>query len=145
MKPCLDYTLHYISRFPKTEFELRLQLRKKGYKEDEIDESIGEMKKLNYVNDREYTRLYLSSECERKGKPLFKVKGKLMSKGVEKDLIIEVEQEMEEEIKEGQMRKIDKEIDLLKGKWLDGIEIIQKLQGRGYGFELIKEVIENRD
>jgi len=103
------------------------------------------MKKLNYVNDREYTRLYLSSECERKGKPLFKVKGKLMSKGVEKDLIIEVEQEMEEEIKEGQMRKIDKEIDLLKGKWLDGIEIIQKLQGRGYGFELIKEVIENRD
>ena len=38
MKSCLDYTLHYINRFPKTEFELRLQLRKKGYTEADIDE-----------------------------------------------------------------------------------------------------------
>ena len=145
MKPCIDYTLHYISRFPKTEYELRLQLRKKWYYEVDIDEAIEQMKKLNYVNDREFTRLYFSSECERKGKPVFKVKGKLMHKGIQKDLIKEIEQEMEEDIKEGQMKKINKEIDILKGKWFDGIEIIQKLQWRGYHFDLLKETIEGRE
>ncbi len=68
-----------------------------------------------------------------------------MHKGIQKDLIKEIEQEMEEDIKEGQMKKINKEIDLLKDKWFDGIEIIQKLQWRGYQFDLIKETIEGRE
>ncbi len=80
MKPCLDYALHYINRFPKTEFELRLQLRKKGYYEEEIDETMQQLFVLNYVNDYEYTKLYLNSECIRKGKPLYAVKGKLLQK-----------------------------------------------------------------
>jgi regulatory protein len=144
MKPCFDYALHYINRFPKTEYELRLQLRKKWYYEDEIDTTLDMIKELNYVNDREFTRLYFGSECERKWKPLFKVKGKLMHKGVEKDLIEEVEEELREEITAWQKKKINKEMEILKWKWFDGIEIIQKLQGRGYHFELIKETIEER-
>ncbi len=144
MKPCLDYSLHYVSRFPKSEFELRLQLRKKWYKEFEIDESIEALKKLNYVNDEEYVRLYFSSESGRKWKPVFKVIGKLRQKWLDKDLISEIAVELEEEIHEGQMMKINKEIDNFKKKWLDGVEIIQKLQGRGYSFDLIKETIEAR-
>ena len=144
MKPCLDYALHYVSRFPKSEFELRVQLRKKWYTEKENDEAIEQLKKLNYVNDLEYVRLYFSSECERKGKPEYRVVSKLRQKWLDKELTSEIASEMEEEIKEGQIKKIDKEIDVLKKKWIDGIEIIQKLQGRGYSFDLIKETIENR-
>jgi regulatory protein len=144
MKPCLDYALHYISRFPKTEFELRLQLRKKWYYEKDIDLALEDLKKLNYVNDTEYVRLYLGSECERKGKPLLKVRGKLLQKGAEKDLIDEMISQSAEDIKAGQKTKILKEIDTMKNRGIDGIEIIQKLQGRGYEFSLIKEVIEER-
>jgi len=135
---------HYVSRFPKTEFELRLQLRKKWYFEKDIDETIDDLKKLNYVNDTEYVRMYLYSECERKGKPLFKVKGKLMQKGADKDLIEEMVAEAEEDIKEGQKNKINKEIDTMKNRGIDGVDIIHKLQGRGYEFRLIKETIEER-
>jgi len=144
MKPCFDYALHYINRYPKTEFELRLQLRKKWYFEDNIDETIQQLEKLNYVNDREFTRLYFWSECERKWKPVFVVKGKLLQKWVDKELVLEIEEELEEEIIKGQKIKIAKEIDVLKNKWLDGVQIIQKLQGRGYAFGLIKEVVEER-
>ena len=145
MKPCLDYALHYINRFPKTEFELRLQLRKKGYYEEEIDETMQQMFVLNYVNDYEYTKLYLNSECIRKGKSLYAVKGKLLQKWVDKELISELVDELEPELIDGQIQKINKEIDKLKEKWVDGVKIIQKLQGRWYHFELIKEAIEGRE
>jgi len=48
--------------------------------EDEIDETMEQMFGLNYVNDLEYARLYLNSECIRKGKPIYAVKGKLLQK-----------------------------------------------------------------
>ncbi|MFZ5341167.1 MAG: hypothetical protein ACOZBL_00965 [Patescibacteria group bacterium] len=41
---CLDYASNYIYRFPKTEKELKVQLLKKGYSEDEIDQSIDYLK-----------------------------------------------------------------------------------------------------
>jgi SOS response regulatory protein OraA/RecX len=66
MKPCFDYALHYINRYPKTDYELRLQLRKKGYYQEEIDEALEQLYRLNYVNDEEFTRLYLNSECANK-------------------------------------------------------------------------------
>lgn len=144
MKPCFDYALYYINRFPKTEYELRLQLRKKWYFENEIDETLEQIKKLNYVNDREFTRLYFGSECERKWKPVFKVKGKLLHKWVDKELVLEIEQELQEEIIAWQKKKINKEIENFKSRWLDGIDIIHKLQWRGYSFDLIKETIEER-
>lgn len=144
MKPCFDYALHYINRYPKTEFELRLQLRKKGYTEDDIDEAMQQLFMLNYVNDYEYTKLYLTSECIRKGKPIYAVKGKLLQKWVDKELLIEVVEELEPELIEWQMAKIDSEMNKLKDRWVDGVKIIQKLQARGYSFEMIKEVIEGR-
>jgi len=145
MKPCLDYALHYINRFPKTEFELRLQLRKKWYMEEEIDETMEQMFRLNYVNDLEYTRLYLNSECSRKGKPIYAVKGKLLQKWVDKELISQVIDELEPELIAWQITKINKEMDKFKQKWVDGVKIIQKLQGRGYTFDLIKDAIEERE
>jgi len=80
MASCFDYAVHYISRYPKTEFELRLQLRKKKYGEDEIDSSIQILKDKNYVNDYQYAKLYVNSEVGRKGKPLGPILMKLKSK-----------------------------------------------------------------
>lgn len=145
MKPCFDYALHYINRFPKTEYELRLQLRKKWYFDEEIEEVMQQLFELNYVNDAEYARLYLSSEVERKGKPLFKIRWKLLQKWVEKWLLDDVIAEHEEDLIEWMKAKISSEIDLLKNRWLDGVSIIQKLQWRWYSFRLIKEVIEERE
>jgi len=45
MRPCLDYAMDYIYRFPKTEKELKVQLTKKGYYEDDIEETMEELKR----------------------------------------------------------------------------------------------------
>lgn len=145
MKPCFDYAYHYISKFPKTVYELTIQLRKKWYPQEEIDEAITKLSKDKYVDDRQYCELYYSSEVVRKWKPLYGIQYKLKQKWVDKYLVKEVAEEMEEELKEWQKMKLHKEIEHMKQKWIDGVVIIQKLQGRGYHFRLIKEVIHERE
>ncbi len=142
MTSCIDYALKYINRYPKTEFELRVQLRKKWYEEREIDETILSFFDLNYVNDLEFTRLYFSSEVEKKGKPLYRVIWLLLKKWVDKDLIESVIEEERWNLEKGIMTRIRKEILTFKKRGIGGVEIIQKLQGRWYSFEIIKQTIE---
>lgn len=80
MATCKDYALHYIHRYPKTEQELRVKLLTKHYNEDEIDDTIGWLKKMNRVNDEQFARLYFQSESVKKGKPPYLVKQKLIQK-----------------------------------------------------------------
>ena len=143
MKPCYEYAYHYISRYPKTVQELTLQLRKKWYTQEEIELAIQKLAQDKYVDDRQYCELYLASEVEKKWKPLYTIRGKLIHKWVDKYLIAEVVEEMEQELIDGQKFKIRKEINLMKWRGIDGVVIIQKLQGRWYNFRLIKEVIED--
>jgi len=80
MASCKDYALKYINRYPKTEEELRVKLLTKHYPEDEIDDTIARLKKMNRVNDEQFARLYFQSESVKKGKPPYLVKQKLIQK-----------------------------------------------------------------
>mgnify|MGYP002867723762 CR=1 FL=1 len=142
MASCFDYAVHYISRYPKTEFELRLQLRKKKYGEDEIDSSIQILKDKNYVNDYQYAKLYVNSEVGRKGKPLGPILMKLKSKWVSKEIIQQVKWELDDEIQSWTQAKIAREIEKYKAKGMNGFDIIQKLRSRGYRIQDIKKVVE---
>lgn len=66
MPSCQDYALHYINRYPKTEEELRVKLLTKHYDEDEIDNTIRWLKKMNRVNDEQFAKLYFQSESVKK-------------------------------------------------------------------------------
>lgn len=145
MSSCLDYALHYISRYPKTEFELRLQLRKKKYNEDQIDPTILFLKENKYIDDYQYTKLYINSEVGRKGKPLGPILMKLRGKGVHKEILEKVKYELEEDIQGWTQAKIGREIDKYKGKGMNGFDIIQKLRSRGYRISDIKATIEARE
>ena len=80
MATCLDYALNYIYRFPKTEKELRIQLYTKGYSTNEIDSTMAEFKKKNYVNDTKFAESYIRSEVVNKGKPAIRIIQKLYQK-----------------------------------------------------------------
>jgi SOS response regulatory protein OraA/RecX len=43
--PVIDYALKYISRYPKTEKELRIRLLEKHYSEEEVEKAIQYLKK----------------------------------------------------------------------------------------------------
>jgi regulatory protein len=77
---CFDYALKYIYRYPKTEKELKIQLYTKGYNTKDIDRTIVELKKKNYVNDEMFAESYIRSEVVNKGKPAIRIIQKLQQK-----------------------------------------------------------------
>ena len=141
---CFDYALKYIYRFPKTEKELRIQLYTKGYPTSDVDRTIEEFKKKNYVNDTMFAESYIRSEVVNKGKPAIRIIQKLQQKWVPQEIIREVLKKYENEMGEGTLQKIKKEIQAYKRRDVDGFDIIQKLMRKGYKLQDIKKVIENR-
>lgn len=139
---CLDYALHYISRYPKTEKELKWQLMSKGYFTDDINQTIDFLKEKNFLNDKTFIESYVRSELVNKGKPTIAIIKKLQEKWADKHLIMDVIKEYEEDINIGIKEKIKKEITNYKKKWVEWFDIIQKLMRKWYRLWDIKEVIK---
>lgn len=142
--PCIDYALKYIHRFPKTEKELRIQLYTKGYPTNDINHTIEEFKKKNYINDEMFAESYIRSEVVNKGKPAIRIIQKLQQKGVPPDILKELLKKYETSMNEGIHEKIRRDIRAYKKKDIDGFDIIQKLMRKWYKLSDIKKVIENR-
>lgn len=142
MRPCLDYAMDYIYRFPKTEKELKVQLTKKGYYEDDIEETMEELKRRWYLSDEMFAKLYIQSELVNKGKPSIVVKQKLLFKWIDKELLKDLMQEYEEQSQEGINERIRKEIDKLKKQGLEWVDIIHKLLRRGYKLDEVKKTLQ---
>ena len=141
---CFDYALKYIYRYPKTEKELRIQLYTKWYNTKDIDRTITELKKKNYVNDEMFTESYIRSEVVNKGKPAIRIIQKLQQKWVPQEIVKDILKKYENEMGEGIHDKIKKEIAAYKRKEVDGFDIIQKLMRKWYKLVDIKKVIENK-
>lgn len=135
--------MDYIHRFPKTEKELRIQLTKKWYYENEIDQTIDDLKQKWYVNDEMFAKLYIESELIKKGKPTVLIMQKLLFKWVDKDLVKKLLSENEKESTQGINERIKKEIDKLKKQGIEGIDIIHKLLRRGYKLDEIKNCLKH--
>jgi len=168
---CYFHALKYLSRYPKTEKELRAYLLQKWYSEHDTDRAMEHLKFKKYVDDAQFVELYVQSEAIRKGKPLYAVTQKLIQKGVDPSLIdtfadahqeekplYAVTQKLiqkgvdpslidtfadahQEDIQYGTHEKIRKEIAQYKRKWVDGFEFIQKIMRKGYKLDDIKKVI----
>ncbi len=141
---CLDYALKYINRFPKTEKELKIQLYLKGYPTSDVDRTINELKKKNYVNDEMFAESYIRSEIVNKGKPAIRIIQKLQQKGIPPDILKEMLKKYQDGMSEGIHTKIKREIAAYKKKNVEWFDIIQKLMRKGYKLADIKHVIENK-
>lgn len=141
---CLDYALKYIHRFPKTEKELRIQLYTKGYPTSDINDTIEQFKKKNYVNDEMFAESYIRSEVVNKGKPAIRIIQKLQQKGIPPDILKSVMQKYEGAMSDGIHGKIKREIAAYKKKNVEWFDIIQKLMRKWYKLADIKRVIENK-
>lgn len=139
---CLDYAMNYIYRFPKTEKELKVQLLKKKYSEKEIEKTIAYLKSKKFVDDENFATLYIQSELVKKWKAEYLVKWKLLSKWIDKDLLEDVLERLQKDIKSWVLNKIKTEVEKLKLKWIDWIDIIKKLLAKWYKLDDIKKYVE---
>lgn len=141
-KSCYEYAIGVISKYPKTEKELRIKLYQQGYDSDMVIRTLEKLKSENFVNDQLFAESYLNSEVMRKGKPLLVITQKLIIKGIDKSLLSELTHKYAEDIQSGIYEGIAIEIRQYKKKGIEGFDIIQKLLRKGYRLWDIKKVIK---
>lgn len=141
---CLDYALHYISRYPKTESELKIKLMQKGYFSNDIEKAMNILKEKKFLSDELFVESYVRSELMNKGKPPIAIIKKLQEKWADKHLIMKIIKQNEEDVNSGVRERIKKEIASYKKRGEEWFDIIQKLMRKGYRLWDIKDVINNK-
>ncbi len=140
-----SYAVHYLSRYPKTRKELELKLMQKWYSQEDILETIDTLILQNIIDDEKFADSYIYSECVKKGKPLFVIKKKLLFKGIDVSILDDVCKRYEDDIAEGILNKIIKDIENYKKRGVEWLDIVQKLMRKWYRVDQIKEAVKLRD
>ncbi len=143
-KSATEYAMTYLSRYPKTEQEMKVLLYTKWYNTDEIEHTMEVLKENHFIDDEKFIESFFYSEVEKKGKPLFVIKKKLQQRGIPAYLLDRYVENNEENLQIGVEKWIEREIDAYKKKGVEGFDIIQKILRKGYRLQDIKTVIRRR-
>ena len=128
--------------------ELRDNLIKKEYPIDLVDISIERLKTEKYLDDRLFTKSYISNQMITTNRGPKKISSELLKKGVSKDII---DEEIDAFNEEEQINKIDKIINkLIKSNRSRGGVVLKNkittdLVNLGYDISVIDKVISNYD
>ncbi len=135
--------LHLLEKMARSEEQIRTKLRQSYYTEDVINEAIDYAKKFGYINDLSYARSYAHMKMQQKSKK--EIYFGLLAKGIEKEIVTEVLEELfgeddEKELITKLIRKKNYDLENLDRKQ------IQKINGflmrKGFQYDQIKEVME---
>ncbi len=127
----------------RSEEEIRDRMRRKGYEEKVIAETVEFLKNQNLLNDKRFARMWTESRL-RKSYGRWKVRSDLQEKGVDRELIDEVLKQLYSEVNETQIA-----LELVKRKWpslrkKDNLmlqRISNFLKRRGFSFEVIADAM----
>lgn len=139
-----DLAIKYISKYQKTESELKDYLLKKGFLSELCDEVLKKVKDYRYIDDRIFVENYIKNSKGRYG--INKIKQSLKQKGISDELISSLE--IEEDLSD--LQKMAQKY--LKNKEKNGANLQKCMKfmfSRGYSYEDISKVMskikENSD
>ncbi|MBB6697664.1 recombination regulator RecX [Clostridium algidicarnis] len=141
-----NYALRLVEKGLKPEKAVRDKLFKKEYSKETIDKVIEFLKDYTLIDDKRYAQGYAKEKIKSNGKN--KIKYGLLSKGIKKDVIEVVLEDIYDEDKDREIaEKIAvKKFNLISKRETDKYKIKGKLYqfliGKGYSSECIKFVIE---
>lgn len=139
--------LKFLSYRPRSEKEIRDNLRKKKASDSIIDLIIKKLQEQKFLNDREFAKWWIEQRTLVKptGKRLIKIE--LSKKGIDKDLIDEIFDNVENLVQnelELARKLVQRKINKYKG--LDRQKIYRRLGGflsrRGFDYDTIKKAID---
>lgn len=144
-KKCKNTALRIIERNYKTEKEVYDKLIEKGYEEQTAIKSIDFLKEYNYIDDIRYANMYIRDRLRTQGKN--KIKYALIQKGIDENTLIDVFSELDNSLEmDVAMNLAKKRYDNLKKRETDKYKLSQKLYrflvGKGYGFDLVSQVVK---
>ncbi len=139
----------YIGRRYHSIFELRTKLRQKKYDNDLIEEIIKDLSANKYLDDLEFSRLFADENIRLKLWGKNKIKGELIKRGVDAEIISEV---LNEKFPEGDdldnaVELAEKKCKRLQKRNLEEMKLRQKLyaflSSRGYDYGTSKRAVES--
>ena len=98
----------YVSKAIKTKKQVRTYLQNKGYTDDIVVKVIGKLLEYKYIDDNEYAKRYIDSVSKSQG--IHMTKYKLMMKGLKKEDVENVYNEMNVNSKENALLVAEKHI-----------------------------------
>lgn len=142
---CKSSALRIIEKSYKTEKEVIEKLKGKGYGDNAINKSIEFLKEYNFINDLNYTKLFIKDKLNSMGSQ--KIKYTLLQKGISKELIEEqLSNSDKENEKDVAFNLAKKKVDLLRKKENDNYKISGKLYryliSKGYEYDITNEVVK---
>lgn len=139
---CSTKALGYVSKMLRSEFQVRTYLKKHGYEQSAIDETIEKLKNYGYINDEYMAKMVADSLTSRKGKNY--IKKDLMQKGIKQREIENIISNLPSG--EGVAKQLAKK--WIKNKTLpldqkDKAKLYRFLAGKGFDFEEIKSATKD--
>lgn len=121
------------------------EIIQKFIKEDSkiIEDIIEYLQEAGYINDEEYILRAVNEYIALKNLSIIEIKYKLLSKGIEKDLVEDYIDNHKEELLQYELKSI-KKILIKKSNQFQEEELIEYLSKKGFKKDLIKQAIDER-
>jgi regulatory protein len=139
-----NYGISVLSKYAKSEFELRLKMQRKGFEPRLIDNAISRLKEQKYLDDERYCEMFINDKINISNHGVRKIKEALYYKGIDKEII-------EEKIKIITSDSEEERAYLLGGKKLSSIKekdtrkrmakLSNYLIGKGFEYETVNKTL----
>ncbi|HAS92148.1 MAG: hypothetical protein GX867_09425 [Tissierellia bacterium] len=139
-----NYGISVLSRYFKSEYELRLKMKNKGFNPQLIDNAISILKEHKYLDDERYCEMFINDKINISKHGVRKIKEALYYKGIDKEIIeekikcISAESEEERALLLGEKK-------LLNIKENDNRKKMSKLSnyllGKGFEYETVNKTL----
>ena len=95
-QPCFDAASRYLSYRPRSELELKMRLRKRGFDENSINKVISILKEKMLVNDYAFAMFWKANRDSFNPRSRSMLKRELRQKGISPDIITRVVDELDD-------------------------------------------------
>jgi regulatory protein len=138
---CFNAALRYIGYRPRSEYEVRQRLQRRGFEGDCIEKVVANLKEQGYINDDYFARFWKENRQDFSPRSRRMTRMELQRKGIDGELIERVTGEVDDKdstyraacIKARRLPKSDYQ--------LFSRRLGEHLRRRGFGYEVIKQTI----
>jgi regulatory protein len=139
-----NYGISVLSRYFKSEYELRLKMKNKGFNPQLIDNAISILKERKYLDDERYCEMFINDKINISKHGVRKIKEALYYKGIDKEIIEEKIKSISAESEEERALLLG-EKKLLNIKENDNRKKMAKLSnyllGKGFEYETVNRAL----
>lgn len=146
-KESKDAALKFLSYRMRSEKEVRDKLKKKEFARDIIDEVIGDLKRVNLLDDYEFASAWIRDRISNKPRGKTLLKQELWKKGIKEEIIEKVLKEYFED--EDEELNLAKKLLEKRKKRYENLDknvanrrMMSFLLRRGFSYEIVKQVLK---